>query len=1220
MTNSSNEINRAPSKNFRILKIVIFLLAIAMVLYTIGGFIILPPVVKNILIKKLPEQLHRQASIQKVSFNPFTFSLAIDGFALKKLDGSDNFVGFERLFIDVEAVSIFKRALVVKTVLLKTPMIKVTRNKDLSFNFSDLKEAKKKPVTKAPQPATRPFLFSINNIQIADGAILFNDTPKSKIHRIADVNLAVPTVSNLAYEIENYVYPAFSAVINGTKFSVGGKTKPFSETVETALDIKLTDLKLPQYLAYIPNPTRMRLNSARLDVDAKLIHRNRPGNSPRLALTGNVAVSDIDLTDSNGKSYLRLPLFSIDLADANLLAGEIHLAAVKLKEPQFEVVRNKEGAILPMAFLAPETAESGAPKSDTESSSGKPLKLTIDAISLSKGGVRFVDEFVETFTSQISPIDINITNFSTTTKTKAKYNMALKTDADESIKFSGQISLSPLRVEGQAVVDAVKLNRYAPYLKKVLSAQLTDGRFGLSTAYTYARKDSETETKLDNLGVTFADLTLRTVDGKKQIVSLPHFALSNTHFDLEKKSLVVGEVQSEGAELFLKRQKDGRIDLSDFFVPAQTDQTAAKQQKIEPAPVVEKDAPWKVSFGNGHFKGYKLTLTDQSTVPPAMTRIENLAVTLADITTVQDAPGRLSFELQLNETGLIKGKGRLGVKPVSLTIDIAAAKIGLKPLQPYLSQQLKMIVSGGDVSVKGVFYLNQQDAGMAAGFAGNAGIDGFKSLDTVLGEDLLSWQKLSFNDIRFSSIPSALSIKAISLKEVSTKLVVAENGILNLASLKTKKPEGSKHVVKDPPQKNESTQIDIERISIAGGRLSFTDRQIKPAYAAILDNIKAEVSGLSSKKDSAARLDLVGMLDGQAPLKVTGRINPLKEELYADVKLDFKNIGLSPASPYSGKYIGYKIGKGKLNLDMHYTIEGKKIKAKNNAYLDQFTLGDTVDSPAAAKLPIRLALALLKNRKGEISLDVPVQGDLSDPKFSIGGIILKVIGNLIAKAATSPFALLGALIPDGKDLQQIQFEPGLAIVNTTAAKRLEKLAQILYERPGLRMDLVGDANPQKDRPALAKIQLEKLVALQKLKDADPKQAKTAATAETPLTEAQYIHYLSRAYAEVRNQALPKDTPKQTAVVKEKKATAETLPPKPPTPPRAEMEKYLLVGIKVTDDDMRLLAIKRAKNALGFLVKTGKVGSERLFVVEPKISRLDKKDKKASTAQVKMIIK
>ena len=202
-------------------------------------------------------------------------------------------------------------------------------------------------------------------------------------------------------------------------------------------------------------------------------------------------------------------------------------------------------------------------------------------------------------------------------------------------------------------------------------------------------------------------------------------------------------------------------------------------------------------------------------------------------------------------------------------------------------------------------------------------------------------------------------------------------------------------------------------MTLQGGAVNFSDKYIKPNYSASLVEVGGRVSGLSSEESRLADVDLRGKLENSAPLEIVGKINPLAKDLFLDLKVDFRDMDLSTLSSYSGRYAGYGIQKGKLTLNLKYHIEKGKLDSENKVFLDQFTFGDPVDSPDATKLPVRLAVALLKDRSGEIHLDLPVTGSIDDPKFSVWGVVWQIVKNLLVKAATSPFALLGAIFGGG---------------------------------------------------------------------------------------------------------------------------------------------------------------------------------------------------------------
>ncbi len=309
-----------------------------------------------------------------------------------------------------------------------------------------------------------------------------------------------------------------------------------------------------------------------------------------------------------------------------------------------------------------------------------------------------------------------------------------------------------------------------------------------------------------------------------------------------------------------------------------------------------------------------------------------------------------------------------------------------------------------------------------------------------------------------------------------------------------------------------------------------------------------------------------------------------------DLRARFTGMDLSPVSPYSGKYVGYTIEKGKLSFDLNYLIDKDKLSSENKVFIDQFTFGEKVDSPEATSLPVKLAVALLKDRNGEIHLDIPVTGSLDDPKFSIFRIVLQVIGNLITKAVTSPFALLGAAFGGGEGMQYVEFAPGLATIPPDGQKKIGALVTALSEKPSLKLEIAGYVSPEADREGLKHYFLQRKVKAQKLKDLVKEGAAAPPVDEVVVTPGEYEKYLTRAY---RAEPFPK--PRNfIGMVK--------------SLPVPEMEKLMLTHIKVGDEELRQLAARRANAVKAALLQSGKIDPERLFIVQPKGLTPEKKDK------------
>jgi hypothetical protein len=453
--------------------------------------------------------------------------------------------------------------------------------------------------------------------------------------------------------------------------------------------------------------------------------------------------------------------------------------------------------------------------------------------------------------------------------------------------------------------------------------------------------------------------------------------------------------------------------------------------------------------------------------------------------------------------------------------------------------------------------------------------------------------------VEVGSNPTSVGIREISLTDFYSRIIVYPDGTLNVQGIVAKEGEGRDNAALTPAQAAASADnaaqapavpVRIDTLTLQGGSVNFSDKFIKPNYSASLVEIGGRVSGLSSEESRLADIDLRGNLENSAPLEIVGKINPLAKDLFLDLKVDFRDMDLSPLSPYSGRYAGYGIQKGKLTLSLKYHVEKRKLDSENKVFLDQFTFGDTVDSPDATKLPVRLAVALLKDRSGEIHLDLPVAGSIDDPKFSIWGVVWKIIRNLLVKAATSPFALLGAIFGGGEELSYLEFDPGSSVIPASGTAKLGNLVKVLTERPALKLDIEGHVDIEKDREGMRQLLFRRKVAARKLADLAKTGQPAPALDNVRVEPAEYPKYLAQAY---KVEKFPK--PRNFI------GMAKDLPV-------PEMEKLMLTHLQVTDDDLRRLAIERTSHVRDHLVAMGKVEPGRVFLVEPKTLPPERKEK------------
>ena len=294
-----------------------------------------------------------------------------------------------------------------------------------------------------------------------------------------------------------------------------------------------------------------------------------------------------------------------------------------------------------------------------------------------------------------------------------------------------------------------------------------------------------------------------------------------------------------------------------------------------------------------------------------------------------------------------------------------------------------------------------------------------------------------------------------------------------------------------------------------------------------------------------------------------------------------RGIDLPTFSPYSTKYAGYPIVRGKLSVDLGYKIDQGALEAQNTVFLDQLTFGERVDSPTATQLPVLFAVALLKNSRGEISINLPIAGSLNDPQFSVGSIVVQVLVNLLKKAVTSPFTLLASVFGgDAGDLSTAEFAPGTAELLPDALPRLAKLSEALESRPELKLDLAVHVDTALELGDLRRARLMARIHAERRRkapatetfDADPRR----------WDEKDYAQSVQRVYD---------DTPitnKPRSVV----GAAKKIP-------IADMEALLLSAITVSEAEWLELAQERAQSVRKVLAD--KIPTDRVFTLAPHIT-------------------
>jgi hypothetical protein len=680
-------------------------------------------------------------------------------------------------------------------------------------------------------------------------------------------------------------------------------------------------------------------------------------------------------------------------------------------------------------------------------------------------------------------------------------------------------------------IDDLQLAKYLEYSPVPLRMRVASGRLDTRLVLSLSTLKEQLRTLTLSGSASLQDLKVQQADGA------PLFALSRLSVDLDAVDLLgqramIKAVRIDAPEVDITRFKDGGLNLL-AVIPA--------SPATVPAP--SSGPPFRFSVGEIALARGKVRFVDESTDKPARLALQNVSLDVSALGNAPETNAAVKFSSDTVAKGKLAYDGSLQLVPPRTEGQLNIANLRLGTLAPYIEQALNVVVAGGTFSTKGRLSVEApQGRPVRVAYRAGASVANLALLDKPTSQDLLRWKSLALTGIEVESDPLKVVVGEIALSDFFSRLIVNADGTVNLQTLMR---ESSSDSAKPAPvAAGTPPDIRLGKVVLSGGSVSYSDFLVTPNYSVMLTSVSGSVTAITPEQPG--EVELHGRIHQTAPVDIAGRINPLAKDLFVDLKVSARDIDLSPLSPYSLKYAGYGIDKGRLSVKLAYRIENGKLVAENNIYLDQLTFGAKVGSPTATDLPVLLAVALLKDKNGVINVDVPISGSLDEPEFNVGGVLAKVFGNLVVKAVSSPFAMLGSLVGGGEELAYVEFAPGSAALAAGDEAKLTSLAKALDGRPGLKLEVSGRIDPEADREILKRAELDRQAEAAKLK-----------------------------------------------------AGGELSAP--------ELEKLMLADVQVSDGELRLLANARAQAAKDWLVATGNIAPERIFISTPNLGSEGIKD-------------
>ncbi len=894
-------------------------------------------------------------------------------------------------------------------------------------------------------------------------------------------------------------------------------------------------------------------------------------------------IQGVQVLEPSAQVLIAFDELSVDLGlFASIKQMGLVLDEVILKKPIMNVFKNKAG-VLNLKSILKSTSE----KNPVSGSNIFPYAIT--QLSIQEGEVFWADlQADQTNKEEFTGININLKNLANVGDTLANIDGSLAVKSGGNLHISSAFNLFNQSAEGHVSLNQVHLKSLASLNSTALIPVIFNGYVLLETDFSLKGFSHDAKLHVKNGAVQLKDFNLQEKDQPLDLISLPKFSVTGLDINFKQKTLCIKSIFAEGGNIQTSLEPDGRLNyevllnklrLLDKTTPAANVSSNKESEKL-----------WDIKVASVDLINFGLDFDDKTLKTPVKLKLQPIKFNVTDYSNMPFIKTPIQILVGINNQGSIKLQGNSVTEPFALDGDVNVENIDLENFQAYYEKLVHLDVIDGALNMQGklIFAKLDQDRPDIQ-FMGDVEIARLLTRDQVVNKDFVKWESMALKGMVIDYNANQYSAKALMFEKPYLRIAIRKDKTANFSDILVlnKTPSLDKEKVSESKVALGNIKkpiFNLGRVQIKQGTSDFSDMSLILPFEAQIQSLDGGATGISSEQNSIIKMALKGSAYDLAPVDIKGEMSPYLGSYHA--KVNFKGLPMPLVTPYMVQFSGYKVEKGKMTLGLNYKVANSDLSATNNLLIDQFELGEQVENPNAVSLPIKLAVALLKDAQGRIKIDVPISGSLDDPQFSLGGVVADALYNGLSNLVTSPFTTLGLLIGSEKDLNLINFEAGSASLSQVQKDKLSGLAKALRTRPNLNLEIKGAAYQIKDWPFIRQDALYEQLKRRRAVELNKNAKKRIRDEYVKLSDDDYKRLLADLFIEKFPKLAKRSFLGEEGLLESNTGDFYQV-----------AKESLLTLIKPEPERLKTLATNRAQAVANFLVHQGGIPAENIYLLD-----------------------